>query len=1218
MRIKIYTLIKALILVSILVPMILSIAIIGKEYAAVAQSKHAVESLERHAAVLAAIDAIGRERGPANALMGADPPLPAQSVHDLAEARTASDRALASAVALFKRSRPADDPDLRQLVERVPAVLSAARAGVDDIAALPLADRSAARIRRTTAVMFGAVDLLLPLAQRGELALSGIDPGVFQHLVAADLASELREQAGRLGSYFIPTIVTGHTVTDDEYRALTTTLGRIRELSDLLHGFAFVDDLPIQFAEAYRAIDQKYFHDGFGFIENQIYARQSGGAASVSVADFNRFYIPLMATIPTARDLELGLVRDSLTVQRHGALFNFAMATSSLVSLAVAAAAALLLINRRLLRPLTRATDNVVALAQGDLAVEPSQTGSADEIAKLQRAIVILRDGLREKLVAERALAHAKERAEADARRLAENEARMQAVTSSAADAMVTLDDAGRIILANPAAQRMFDPDGGPLVGRNFVDFASAGTPGGGALFLERLIAGELPDLIGHAFRTSVRDSGGREIPVELSLARWQSDGRFHLTGIVRDITRRQQAEAELRRAKDEAEAATKAKSSFLAMMSHEIRTPMNGVMAMAELLEQSQLTVDQRGMAQVIHTSASALLTIINDILDFSKIEAGKLEIEHVGFSLSDMVEGIGELIATRTEEKGLELVVDLDPAIPDRLTGDPTRLRQILLNLIGNAVKFTKRGGVALVVRPTETRAANRTVRFEVIDTGIGLTEEQAARLFQPFVQADASTARRFGGTGLGLSICHRLTGMMGGAIGVDSILGTGSIFWFELPLAIAEPGVATPPVAIADAGVVGVDFPVRARAALGRQLAAAGIVDVAWTDEPTAVPAGLARRTVSGPAAPIVLVHAGADSERALALAAAIHTDPACGDAKIVLVAPRGLIATLDDTDRADLFATAVSPLRRQALWSIIAAALGRATLAAAGSDKSIAAWQPPSRAEALAAGALILVAEDNRTNQVVISRILAKLGYAHDVVEHGRLALEQWRRQRYGLLLTDFHMPEMDGFQLTAAIRSAEAENSAAPRLPIIALTADALTGTEQQCLDSGMDGYLTKPIDTKALAAALERFLPQAQPLRRSIETALQPAAPTPERAAAALIDPQILDVDRLAEAFGAFDDEARRFLAGFLDDVPGMVSEITAALGAGNMAGARDAAHALKGAARSIGAVRLGRIAGDVQDCIDASDAETAAVLADLLSPTEAELREATALLRVA
>jgi PAS domain S-box-containing protein len=1209
MRIKIYTLIKALILISILVPMGLSVAIIAKEYDAFRQSKTNVESLRRYTALLAVIDALGQERGPANALMGADPPLPEETVRELADARAASDRALAEAQAQFRTQRPVDEAGLRQLVEQVPAVVAAARAQVDDIAALPRAQRQAARIKRASAVMFGAVDLLMPVAQRGELALSGIAPSVFRHLLAANLSSVLREQAGRLGSYFIPTLVVGHAIGDDEYRAITTTLGRIRQTSDLLHGFALADDMPDQFAQAYRAIDQKYFHDGFGFIENQIYAKRDAGSTPISVADFNNFYIPLMATIPAARDLELGAVRDSLAAEQHGALLKFAEATASLVTLVAAAAAALLLINRRLLRPLTRATDSVVALAQGDLAIEPPQTRGEDEIAKLQRAIVILRDGLREKLAAERALSRAKEQAEADARRLAENDARMQAVTRSAADAMVTLDDTGQIIHANPAAQRMFDLDGRPLVGRSFVDFVSAQAPDGGEIFLRRLTAGELPHLIGHAFSTSVRDNTGREIPVELSLARWQSDGRYHLTGIVRDITKRQQAEAELHRAKDEAEAATKAKSSFLAMMSHEIRTPMNGVMAMAEMLEQSDLTADQRGMSQVIRSSASALLTIINDILDFSKIEAGKLEIESVRYSLSELVEGVGELIATRTEEKGLELTVDLDPQIPDQLIGDPTRLRQILLNLIGNAVKFTKRGGIALIVRP-----AGGNLRFEIIDTGIGLTDEQAGRLFQPFVQADASTARRFGGTGLGLSISHRLTEMMGGTIGVASAIGAGSTFWFELPLAVAEAAAAldAPTIAIADAAVIAVDFPARARDALARQLAAAGIADIVWTDDEAAVVATLAGRAAAGTETPaVVLIHASADSEQALGLAQAIQAGAAADAAKIVLVAPRGLVSTLEEADRIGLFATAVSPLRRRLIWGIIAAALGRAPLEPGDAPRRTAGWRPPARGDALAAGVLVLVAEDNRTNQIVIGRILSKLGYAHDIVEHGRLALEQWRRHRYGLLLTDFHMPEMDGFELTATIRSAEAADAERPRLPIVALTADALSGTEQRCLDGGMDGYLTKPIDSNALAAMLERFLPQAQALRLPAEAPARPARP------AAQIDPQILDLGRLADAFGSFDDEARQFLAGFLADVPDMVGQITTALGAGNLAGARHAAHALKGAARSIGAIRLGRLASDVQDCIDASDAETAAVLADLLPPTEAELREATASLRV-
>jgi signal transduction histidine kinase/HPt (histidine-containing phosphotransfer) domain-containing protein/ActR/RegA family two-component response regulator len=648
--------------------------------------------------------------------------------------------------------------------------------------------------------------------------------------------------------------------------------------------------------------------------------------------------------------------------------------------------------------------------------------------------------------------------------------------------------------------------------------------------------------------------------------------------------------------AQAEAEAATKAKSEFLAMMSHEIRTPMNGVMAMAEMLDQTALDADQRAMSGTIRGSAAALLAIINDILDFSKIEAGKLDLERARFSLRDTIEGVAELLAPRLRGKDVALHLDLDPAIPDAREGDEARLRQVLLNLAGNAVKFTETGYVTLAAKPLP----GAKMRLEVRDTGIGLTDEQRARLFRPFEQADASTTRKYGGTGLGLSICRRLVDLMGGTIGCDSEPGKGSTFWFEIDLPVLDAAPDRPRVDVSDAKIVAIDFPDSVRFYLERALRAAGVTEIEFVAGENLGVAAMAAR----PAPWVFMIRADATGDRALALGPRLP--------RAILLAARDLGSTLSAADTAGFAAKVALPPRRHALWDALGAALGRLKLddRVEGAAAAIG-WTPPPIDEAARAGCLILVAEDNPTNQLVIGRLLGARGYAHEIVDDGKLALAALDARRYGLLLTDFHMPEMDGFALTAAIR--KREESSGAHIPIVALTADALPGTERRCLEAGMDGYLTKPIEAVRLEATLDRFLPQAKALR----TRGKAPAPAPKPAARvdpfAKIDPDVFDPGRMVDVFGAFGAEAREFLGRFLADVPQAAARVPDALASGDPKAAHHAAHALKGSAASVGAARLSRLAGDVQDALEAEDTATAELLAGLLDPTVVELRDALA-----
>ncbi|MDQ2103908.1 response regulator, partial [Azospirillum isscasi] len=427
---------------------------------------------------------------------------------------------------------------------------------------------------------------------------------------------------------------------------------------------------------------------------------------------------------------------------------------------------------------------------------------------------------------------------------------------------------------------------------------------------------------------------------------------------------------------------------------------------------------------------------------------------------------------------------------------------------------------------------------------------------------------------------------------------------------------------------------------RRALEGILAAAGIAPLGWyglddgLEAVSEARAGLAAESASGGEAGrlVVLVNGGAQSEPAIACCRTIVQSPAFTDGPapaVILAVPRALASTMSEADRIGLLCAVNLPLRRRRVWLAIAAALGRASLERRSEPREHDAtgWEPPPVETAIAAGALILVAEDNPINQTVIRRMLNKRGYAIEMADNGLRALEMLEPDRYGLLLTDFHMPEMDGFGLTHAIRARERDLAealgaealgaeAVTRLPIVALTADALPGTQQRCLEAGMDGYLTKPIESRLLAETLDRFLPQAKSLRLPARrTPATPAAP-PRSWADADIDPQIFDLGQLAQNFSRDDPDAMVFLGDFLGMAPGLIQAAVTALEAGEAGAARNAVHTLKGAALSIGAVRLGRLAADAQDLLDAGDGETAALLAGMLDATLDELITATAAMR--
>lgn len=909
--------------------------------------------------------------------------------------------------------------------------------------------------------------------------------------------------------------------------------------------------------------------------------------------------------------VQVEISKDSLKDMQSQVLIN-----NILISLGISVVVLLILhwTTKNLLMPLNNLSETMKKAKSGELEARVSLEGP-EEVAAMARVFNNMMASLNQReidLIEKNRMLHVEiqERFRVE-QEIKANEDRLNAIINNIVDGVVIIDSNGNVDSMNPSAENIFGCKLGDVKGKRMAEFVTyKKNDEHNGLIYDAL--SKNPKVIGVLHEVVGKKMGGSIFPIEMafsSVSRGNSEPL--LVAVVRDITERKRIESELKNAHDLALEASRIKSEFLANMSHEIRTPMNGVLGMSQMLLQTNLSPDQRDCAETVHSSAENLLDIINDLLDFSKIEAGKLTIENIGFNLSDVVDEIIHLFSAKAYGKGLELVSLVDADVPVMVRGDPGRLRQILSNLIGNAVKFTDLGHIILHVILDETQGEQFKIRFEIIDSGIGISEEVCKKLFRSFTQADNSITRRYGGTGLGLAISKQLAELMGGDIGVVSDPRNGSTFWFTVSLegqsldAYFESSIFRK---FKDAKILIVQANNAYRSVLRQKIVAWGMVaDVA--DDGRSALAQLYAAAESGGAYDMLLIDELIPEMLGFTLLRTVKNDFKIGDVKMVIL--RAWInSNINNVDMAQYGVVGMlsRPIKTSHFYACLAGVFGQeeAGVVLEGEKITVDDTAGPYHKR-------VLLVEDNIVNQKVALKMLEKLGYDASLANDGVEAVAMLAEKHYDLILMDIQMPRLDGYETTVKVRGAGGNTA---RIPIIAMTANAMASDKKKCFDAGMDDYLPKPVKIDALAQMLKKWLDHGENQDITQDTVVSVGAPhegssskidnvaatprpemetpvsagtLPEAASQELrvpmntqqlppVDSKILQI--LRELMG---NGFAELIHSFLDGVPPHLARLHDAARENDAKAMLSEAHALKGSSANLGVMVLSQLARDLE-----------------------------------